>query len=98
MGLSFTVNRIELKRMLTVLGVSERSADEMLAELNKRHRHVNAVTFAGMLQKVGLKNDDISNLFRRIGVDDVTISNVINTLDEERIRSAYGRIVEILIE
>lgn len=98
MGLTFTVNRIELKKMLTVLGVSERSADEMLSELNKRHKHANAVAFAGMLQKVGLKNDDISNMLRRIGIDDITISNVINTLDEDRIRSAYGRIVEILLE
>jgi hypothetical protein len=98
MGESFTINRIELKRMLTVLGVSERSADEMLSELNKMHRHANAVTFAGMLQKVGLKSDDVSNLFRRIGVDDITIANVLNTLDEERIKNAYGKVVEISVE
>jgi hypothetical protein len=98
MGVSFTVNRIEMKRMLTVLGVSERSIDEMLSQLNKMHRHVNVVSFAGMLQKVGLKGEEVSNVLRRIGVDDVTLSNVLNTLDEERIRSTYGRIVEISLE
>ncbi len=98
MGQSFTVNRIELKRMLTVLGVAERSADEMLAQLNKMHRHANAVVFAGMLQKIGLKGDDISNMFRRIGVDDITIANVLNNLDEERIKNAYGKVVEISVD
>jgi hypothetical protein len=98
MGVSFTVTRIELKRMLTVLGVSERSIDEMLSQLNKMHRHVNVVMFAGMLQKIGLKNDNVSNILRRMGIDDVTLVNVLNTLDEERIKSAYGRIVDISLE
>ena len=98
MGATFTVSRIELKRMLTSMGVSEKSIDELVANLNKMHRHANAVTFAGMLQKYALKSDDISNVLRRIGVDDITISNVLNTLDEERIKSTYGRIVDIVLE
>lgn len=98
MGATFTVNRIALKRMLTVLSLSERSIDELLANLNKMHRHVNAVAFAGMLQRLGLKSDSIANVLRRIGIDDITIASIFNMLDEERIKSAYGRIVEIQIE
>ena len=98
MGATFTISRIELKRMLTVLGVSEKSIDELIAELNKMHRHANAVTFTGMLQKLGLKSEDITNVLRRIGVDDISVSNIMNTLDEERIKNAYGRIVDISIE
>lgn len=98
MGASFTVNRIELKRMLTVLGVSEKNSDELFAELNRMHRHVNAVNFTGMLQKLGLKNEDIGNVLRRIGIDDITISSIFNVLDEEKIKSTYGRVVEIQME
>lgn len=98
MGVTFTISRIELKRTLTVLGVSEKSIDEFLANLNKTHRHANAVAFAGMLQKLGLRTDDISNVLRRIGVDDITITNIFNMLDEERIKNAYGRVVEISFE
>ncbi|MGA3020778.1 MAG: hypothetical protein ABSD68_02415 [Candidatus Micrarchaeales archaeon] len=98
MGLSFTVNRIELKRMLSVLGVSERNIDEFIGELNRMHRHTNVVLFANMVQKLGLKNDDVTNVLRRIGIDDVVISNVFNVLDEERIKSTYGRVVELLFE
>jgi hypothetical protein len=95
MGVSFTVNRIELKRILTVLGVSERSIDEFIADLNRMHRHANVMVFAGILQKLGLKNEDVTNVLRRIGIDDIVISNVFNVLDEERIKSTYGRIVEL---
>lgn len=98
MGLSYTVNRIELKRTLTILGVSEKNIDDLLAELNKMHRHVNAVSFAGMLQKIGLKNEDIGDVLRRIGIDDITITSIFNVLDEEKIKSTYGRVVEILME
>jgi copper homeostasis protein CutC len=98
MGATFTVNRIELKRMLTMLGVSERSIDEMTAELNKMHRHANAVVFAGMLQKAGVKEEDIANVLRRIGIDDITITNIFSMLEEERIKSAYGKVVDLSIE
>jgi hypothetical protein len=98
LGTTFTVNRIALKRMLTVLQLSEKSIDELLANLNKQHRHVNAVAFAGMLQRLGLKSESIANVLRRVGIDDITISSIFNMLDEERIKSAYGRIVEIYVE
>ncbi len=98
MGNTFIINRIELKRVLTVFGISERNIDALLSELNKMHKHANAVIFAGMRQKLGMKSDDIANVLRRIGVDDITIANIFNTIDEERIKNTYGRIVELFME
>ena len=98
MGTTFVVNRLDLKRMLTMLKVSNKSIDELEANLNRLHRHVNAVAFAGMLQKLGLKQGDITNIFRRLGIDDVNITNVFNSLDEEKINETFGKIVELNIE
>ena len=95
---SFSISRIDMKRMLTSMGVSDKSVESLLSSLNKMHRHVNAVAFVGMLQKIGLKQREISNMLRRIGIDDVSITEVFNTLDEERIKSAFGRIVELRVE
>lgn len=95
---TFTVNRIELKRMLTMLGVSERSIDDLVADMNKMHRHVNAIAFAGMLQKIGVKGVDVANVLRRIGLDDVTITSIFNMLEEQRIKNAYGKAVDLSIE
>ena len=98
MGATFTVSRIELKRTLTTLGVSERNIDDLLSELNRAHRHANAVIFAGMLQKAGLKQDDVANVLRRIGIDDITMASIFNVLEEEKIKGAYGRVVDMYLE
>ena len=98
MGVTLTVSRIELKRMLTTLGISEKNIDDIIGTLNRAHRHANAITFAGMLQKAGLKSNDVANVLRRIGVDDIAITNIFNLLEEERIKSAYGRVVDITLE
>ncbi|MGC8675956.1 MAG: hypothetical protein ACP5T3_00355 [Candidatus Micrarchaeia archaeon] len=95
MGATFTVSRQKLQRMLTLIGVSEKTVQELLGELNKQHRHVNAVSFAGLLEKSGLKTEQVVNVLRRLGIDDVTITNVMNMLDEEKIKKEYGKLVEL---
>ena len=95
---SFAVNRVDLKKMLTALGVSDGAAEGLLTALNKAHRHINAVTFVDMLQKLGLKQYDINNILRRIGIDDASIAEIFNVLDEERIQSAFGKIVKLEVE
>lgn len=92
---SFSVNRIALKKMLTSLGVSDGAAEGVLNTLNKMHRHVNIVFFVDMLEKLGLKQNDINNILRRIGIDDATIAEIFNVLDEERIQSTFGKIVKL---
>lgn len=95
---TFTVSRVALKRMLTPLGVSDRAAENMLATLNKMHRHVNVVLFVDMLEKLGVKQYDVNNILRRIGIDDAKIAEVFNVLDEERIRSTFGKVVTLKVE
>ncbi len=98
MGETFAINRIDLRRMLTILGVGDKNIDSLEAGLARMHRHANAVAFAGMLQKAGLRQGDITNIFRRIGIDDVRITAIMNNLDEEKINQAYGRVVELVVE
>ncbi len=97
MGNTLAINRIELKKDLAMLGVSSRNIEAMEAALNKRHRHVNAVAFAGMLQKAGLRNGDIKTIFRKIGIDDIAITNTLNLLDEDKIADTFGKVVELSI-
>ncbi len=95
---TFSVNRIALKRMLTSLGVSDGAAEKVLGTLNKMHRHVNVVLFVDMLEKLGLKQYDINNILRRIGIDDAAIAEVFNVLEEERIQSTFGKIVKLEVD
>jgi hypothetical protein len=95
---SFAVNKIELKRILTSFQVSDKNIDILLAQLDKMRRHVNAIVFADMLQKVGLRHNDIVNTLRRAGIDDVTISDIFDALEEERIKSTFGRLIELSVD
>jgi len=87
---TFVVSKIDLKKMITSLGVTEGSTEAMLAKLDKMRRHVDAVAFVGMLEKLGIRNNDITNILRRIGMGDTKITEVFNILDEEKIEETYG--------
>ena len=89
---SFVVSKTDLKKMVTSLGISEGSTEAMLAKLNKMHGHVDAVAFVGILEKIGVHNKDISNILRRVGVDDASINSVFNTLDKVKIEETYGKV------
>lgn len=95
---SFSVNRLDLKKMLTSLGVSDGAAEGVIGTLNKMHRHVNVVFFVDMLEKLGLKQYDINNILRRIGIDDASIAEIFNVLDEERIQSTFGKVVKLEVD
>ena len=88
---SFVVSKVDLKKMVTSLGVSEGGAEALLAKLDKTHRHVDAVVFAGMLEKLGVRSKDVANILRRIGISDTSITRVFNTLDVEKIEETYGK-------
>ncbi len=89
---SFVIGKNNLKKMITSLGINEGSTEAMLSKLDKMHRHVDAVAFVGMLEKLGVKEVDITNILRRIGVDDASINGVFNTLDKEKIQETYGKV------
>ena len=95
---SFAVNRIELKRMLSSFKVSDKNIEALLSQLDKMHRHVNVIMLADMLQKAGIRHSDIINIFRRTGIDDVTISNIFDVLEEERIKNTFGRLIELSVD
>ena len=98
LGVTYTINRLDLKKLLLVRGISEGSIEEIIAQFNKAHRHESAVAFVDTLQKLGLDSTEISNVLRRIGVDDVSIASVFDSLDEEKIKNSYGRLVELQIQ
>ncbi|MGC8622583.1 MAG: hypothetical protein ACP5UC_01305 [Candidatus Micrarchaeia archaeon] len=91
---TFSISRIELKRILLAMKVNEKNIENIISNMEKTHRHVNVVTFVSLLEKAGLERDEIANMLRRLGMDDVNISLVLNMLDEQRISAEIGRIFD----
>ncbi len=98
MANTYVVNRIKLERILSAFRVSSKNIDEMLGQVDKTHRHINALAFVSMLHRYGVKPADTANILRRIGLDDVTITDIFNMLDEQIIGETYGRVVELSVD
>lgn len=92
---TYSINRIELRHLLISLGTSEKSIARLLSNMEKMHRHVNIISFVAMLEKMNIKQEKMVNIFRRFGLDDVIIHNILNAVDEERILAETGRLYTI---
>ena len=84
--------------MLTVFGMSESSMQALFSSMEKSHRHINALALAATLEKSGIIRDKSMNIFRRLGMDDLTINEIFESLDEERINAETGRLYDVMLE
>ncbi len=94
---TFVVTRQELRHILLGFGVNEKNVDNVFASMERAHKHVNAVVFAGLLEKANVSRANIGNIFRRIGIDDVAISTVMESADEEKILAKQRRLFNITL-
>ena len=95
---TYMINKIELKRILNSFGINIKSVEGMLGTLDKMHKNVNAVEFAKMLFGLGLKQVQVETILRRIGVDDLSISDIFDRIDEDKIHQSFGRVVELSVD
>ncbi len=98
MANTYIVDRIRLEKILSAFKVSTKNIDEMLNQINKTHRHINALALVSMLHRYGVKPADAASILRRIGVDDVTITEIFNRVDEQNISETYGKVVELSVD
>ncbi len=95
---TFTVSRLELRRILAAYGLSENRINEVFGNLEKEHRHINIVQLVNLLEKEGMSRDRITNIFRRLNMNDILISEVLNMADESKISAEIGRLYSATIE
>jgi SOS response regulatory protein OraA/RecX len=95
---TFVISRSELRRLLIAFGVSEKNIESLLTGMEKAHRHVNVITFAGLLEKTGLDHEKISNALRRLGIDDLAIRTILNAMDEQKIVAETGRLFNAVVD
>lgn len=95
---TYSINRIELRHLLLSLGANEKNIAILLNNMEKMHRHVNIISFVAMLEKINIPREKMINIFRRFGLDDVVIKNILNAVDEERILAETGRLYSISLK
>lgn len=95
---TFVVTKTELRQMLIAMGITEKSISGLTTTLEKTHRHTNIIVFANLLEKLGIDRERMANLFRRMGMEDITISNALRMIDESKISAETGRLYEADIQ
>ncbi|MCL4403670.1 MAG: hypothetical protein M1500_00260 [Candidatus Marsarchaeota archaeon] len=95
---TYTISRQELRHVLVAFGLDEKELAALFSSMEKAHRHVNIISFISMLEKTGLSRESITNVLRRLGLDDLTISDAMSSVDEQRIIARTGRVYEATID
>ncbi|MGC8669654.1 MAG: hypothetical protein ACP5TL_00685 [Candidatus Micrarchaeia archaeon] len=95
---TYIVQRTTIRRILIAMHVDEKSIGVLLSEMEKNHRHINAITLVSQLEKIGIEREQISNILRRIGFDDLTIAEVFEMTDVQKISAEIGRVYSIEVD
>lgn len=95
---SYSLPRKELKKLLVAYGIDERNIEMMFADMEKKHMHMNVLTFTGILQRSNISRIRIIQILRRLSINDVMISKIMDMLDEEKLIAESGRIYKATID
>ncbi len=95
---SYSLSRKELKKLLIAYGINEQNIEMMFADMEKKHMHMNVLTFIGILQRSNVSRIRTIQILRRLSINDIAISRIMDMLDEERLLAESGRIYKATIE
>jgi len=95
---TFVISRNDLRKALVSLGMGEKGILTLFGVLDKAHKHVNAISFVTTVERMGLDREKSIRLLRRLGMDDVSISNVFRMVDESKINAEIGRVYNAVVE
>ncbi len=97
-GNSYSISKREIKRALIAYGVKEPDIEAFVADAERKHMHMNVIAFVLLLEKVSLSRNKIVQIMRRIGIDDIKISKVLDMVDEEKMLAQAGHIYKARVE
>jgi len=95
---TYTISRDELRRILVAFKVSEKAIARLIGDMEKAHRHMNVIAFASMLEKLDISRQTMSQIFRRLGMDEIIVNKVFNMVDEQKMLAESGRLYEASLD
>jgi mevalonate kinase len=94
---SFQISRVEMRRVMASFRVSERNIDYIISVMERAHRHMNVITFASMLENIGLSSSELKELLRRFGIEDIDINRIIEMVDEHKIMAESRKLFDVQV-
>lgn len=99
MGYSIQIEEKEFRKALRrLLNLSDDRINEIVTSFDKNHKHMNAVNFIIMLNRFGIPKESIGNFLKMFGVDEVTLINLFDEVDNLKNAKIGGKVYEIELE
>jgi intein/homing endonuclease len=92
---SFPKEKVEFKKRLREMGLTDEKIEEIAKMIEKKARHIDAVDLVIELERRGVDRAAITSFYRELGIDDPTIVNIFAAADRKK---AGGEITHVTIE
>ncbi len=92
---SFPKEKVEFKKRLREMGLTDEKIEEIARMIEKKARHIDAVDLVIELERRGVDRAAITSFYRELGIDDPTIINIFAAADKKR---AGGEVTHVTIE
>lgn len=90
--------KIELRKKLKQFGLSETHVEEMFNLFDRRSRHMDAITFVISLEKFGINRSQIADFLKDIGIDDITLTNLLSRADYKKAGIDDKKMQEVVLK
>ncbi len=97
MGSTVPFKTDELKAKLRAFGLTETKVEMITKAFERNNRHLDAVNFVVMLERMGVERKQISEFFKEMGIDDATIINIFTKADFVK-EGKKGELTHVVLE
>jgi len=97
MAKSYPFESRDLKSKLRNFGLTDTHIEEIAHLFDKSNRHMDAISFAIMLERYGLSRVNIISILKDIGIDDSTIINIFTKADFVKLGMEDKEITQVIL-
>jgi hypothetical protein len=97
MAKSYKFEANEMKRRLRDFGISDGNIEGIAHSFDKSNKHLDAISFAIMLERYGVSRINIVSFLKDIGIDDSTIINIFTKADFVKLGMEDKEITQVIL-
>ncbi len=97
MGGTIPFKTDQLRSRLRAFGIDETKVEMVTKAFERNNRHLDAVTFVVMLERMGVERKQISEFFKEMGIDDETIINIFTKADFRK-EGKKGKLTHVVLK
>ena len=98
MAQSFSFDKTALRKKLKQFSLSDTHLEEIFGLFDRKSRHMDVITFVITLEKFGTSRSQIVNFLKDIGIDDITLTNILSRADYKKAGVDDKKMQEVVLK